>query len=199
MTSLPVMKSFFQIVLLRLDLASSNSCFHFHSASKASGKGTESDLWVIICFLFQATAASWALHDQHVGLCYRWGLLSPLPVAMDHPHWRACVFCVISSLIMWSSLGYNARKWMLSYPEWRYICRRYHRRPESRRGWILWIVTWLPIHLQHFSKNSIVQPALLEELVAGERGGNRSWNTPQGFVHWDESFPVSMFASQSIC
>jgi len=34
-----------------------------------------------------------------------------------------------------------------------------------------------------FLKNSIVQPALLEELVAGERGGNRSWNTPQGFVH----------------
>lgn len=30
-------------------------------------------------------------------------------------------------------------------------------------------------------KNSIVQPALLEELVAGERDGNRSWNTPSGF------------------
>lgn len=87
---------------------------------------------------------------------------------------------------MQSSLGCIAMKRMLWVPGRRYTYRCYHCRPEgwvSWKGWILWIVTWLPIHLQHLKKkkkfNSTTSAAW--KLVAGERDGNRSWNTPSGF------------------
>lgn len=98
------MKSFFQIVLLRLDLASSNSCFHFHSASKASGKGTDSDLyckWLLVfsfkphSFMSVAWSACGFVLQMRASFSTACGYGSPTLV-----DGRACVFCVISSLYM---------------------------------------------------------------------------------------------------
>lgn len=107
---------------------------------------------------------------------------------MDHPHWHACVKIFLKYVVLYAKLlgvHCNEKDAVSSWTE-------VYIQMLSLQTWRLSFLEGVdfincdltsnpPTAFKKKKKKSIVQPALLEELVAGERDGNRSWNTPSGF------------------